>query len=106
MNKKLNYLSLLPSYGSAVLFLLLFIKSIKGKIKTKKFYIYLFSSAIVGFLSNILMVLFLKFINFLFNTSSFLGNYEILLAFVVGGYLLNLFVFVLVNKTWDDLVQR
>ena len=38
MNKKLKYLSIIPLYGTCILFLYLFILSIKEKISKKKFF--------------------------------------------------------------------
>jgi hypothetical protein len=50
-------------------------------------------------------ILLLNFINSLIDISSFIESYGILIAFIVGGYLMNLFTFTLINKKWNDLIK-
>lgn len=103
MNKKLNYLAVVPIYGTVVLLVWLFIKMAKQEINKKKFYAYFISSALFGFLSILVVVLLLNFINSLVDISNFINGYGLIVAFVVGGYLMNLFTFTLINKKWNDL---
>lgn len=103
MNKKLNYLAIVPIYGTVVLLVWLFIKMAKQEINKKKFYAYFISSALFGFLSILVVVLLLNFINSLVDISNFINGYGLIVAFVVGGYLMNLFTFTLINKKWNDL---
>ena len=103
MNKKINYLSIIPIFGTVILFFWLFIKMAKQKINKKKFNAYFISSALFGFLSILITILFLNFINSLVDISNFINSYGILVAFIVGGYLMNLFTFTLINKKWNDL---
>ena len=44
MNKKLNYLAIVPIYGTVVLLVWLFIKMAKQEINKKKFYAYFIRS--------------------------------------------------------------
>ena len=103
MNKKINYLAIIPIFGTVILFLWLYIKMEKQKINKKKFNAYFISSALFGFLSILITILFLNFINSLVDISNFINSYGILVAFIVGGYLMNLFTFTLINKKWNDL---
>lgn len=103
MNKKINYLAIIPIFGTVILFLWLSIKMAKQKINKKKFNAYFISSALFGFLSILITILFLNFINSLVDISNFINSYGILVAFIVGGYLMNLFTFTLINKKWNDL---
>lgn len=103
MNKKINYLAIIPIFGTVILFFWLFIKMAKQKINKKKFNAYFISSALFGFLSILITILFLNFINSLVDISNFINSYGILVAFIVGGYLMKLFTFTLINKKWNDL---
>ena len=103
MNKKINYLDIIPIFGTVILFFWLFIKMTKQKINKNKFNAYFISSALFGFLSILITILFLNFINSLVDISNFINSYGILVAFIVGGYLMNLFTFTLINKKWNDL---
>lgn len=98
MNKKMNWLAVIPIYGSVILLLWLFIKAIKYEIERRQFNTILTSCAIVGFLSIFFSVLLMKFLNTLAGASGFLNDYGLVIAFVLGGYLLNLFTFRLVHK--------
>lgn len=106
MDKKTNYLAIIPIFGSVILFLWLYIKLLKHEINTKKFLACFISSALLGFLSIVVVMLFLYFINYLFDIKIFIENYGMIVAFVIGGYLLNLFSFVSINKNWDNLQNK
>ena len=103
MNKKINYLAIIPIWGTIILFIWLFIKMAKQEINKKKFYVYLASSALFGFLSNLIIFLFLYFINSLVDITNFIKSYGMIVAYIGGGYLMNLFTFTLINKKWNDL---
>lgn len=55
------------------------------------------------FLSFLISILFLNFINSLIDITNFINSYGIVVAFIVGGYLMNLFTFILINDKWNDL---
>lgn len=103
MNKKINYLAIIPNWGTVILFIWLFIKMAKQEINKKKFYVYLASSALFGFLSILIIILFLIFINSLVDITNFIKSYGMIVAYIGGGYLMNLFTFTLINKKWNDL---
>ena len=103
MNKKMNYLAIIPIYGTIILLFWLFTKMIKEEINRKKFYVYFVSSALFGFLSILIVILFLNFINSLTDIVNFINSYGLIFAFLVGGYLMNLFAFTLINKKWNEL---
>ncbi len=75
----------------------------KHEVNKKNFYVYFISSGLFGFLSILVVILFLNFINSLTDISNFINCYGILVAFIVGGYLMNFFTFTLINKKWNDL---
>lgn len=103
MNKKMNYLAIIPIFGTIILLFWLFIKMVKQEINKNKFHAYFISSALFGFLSILVTILFLNFINSLTDITNFINSYGIFVAFIIGGYLMNLFTFTLINKKWDDL---
>ena len=103
MNKKMNYLAFIPVFGAVVLLFWLFIKVARGEINKKKFNAYFFSSGLFGFLSVLVSVLFLNFIYSLIGIRNFIDNFGLLIAYIVGGYSMNLFTFALINKKWNDL---
>ena len=103
MNKKMNYLVIIPIFGTVILLLWLFIKMVKQEINKERFHAYFISSALFGFLFILIVILFLNFINSLVDITNFINSYGILLEFVIGGYLMNLFTFTLINKKWNDL---
>ncbi len=105
MNKKLNYMAIIPIYGSVILLFWLFIKALKNQINKKKFHIYLICSGIIGFLSILIIILFLNLINSLVDINDFINGYGLLVAFIVGGYILNLYTFTLINKKWTSLEE-
>ena len=103
MNRKMYFLAILPIWGSIILLFWLFIKMVKQEINKKKFDAYFISSALFGFLSILVTILLLNFVNSLIDITNFINSYGLLIAFIVGGYLMNLFTFTLINKKWDDL---
>ncbi len=105
MNKKLNVLALVPIFGTVAILLWLYIKMSKGEINKKNFHSYFISSALIGFLSILIVVLLLNFITSLIDISEFIDSYGLILSFVFGGYLLNLYTFSLLNLKWENLVH-
>ncbi len=103
MNKKLNYLAIMPVFGSVILLLWLFIKSIKNEIAKKKYYVYFICCGLVGGLSVVLLTLFLYFINLRFDISAFIESYGMILVYLISGYVLNFYAFTFVNLKWDDI---
>ena len=103
MNKKMNYLAIIPIYGTVILLFWLFIKMAREKINKKKFHAYFISSVLFGFLSVLISILFLNFINSFVDITNFINSYGILVVFIIDGYLMNLFTFTLINKRWSDL---
>lgn len=100
MSKKLNFLAVLPLYGSIILLLWLFIKLIKKEINEKKFTLYFYSCGFAGAIVIALPMLFLKY---QFNFSADQIGIAIIIVLIVGGYLWNLYTFILFNKKWDKL---
>lgn len=103
MNKKINLLIIILIYGTIILMIWLFIRMIKEEINKKIFYAIFISSALFGFLSILITILFLNIINSLTNITYFIDNYGMLFSFIIGGYLMNLFTFILINRKWNDL---
>ena len=100
MEKNVKYLSIVPLFGSVILLFYLFIKSFKGEIDKKRFFIFFYSSGFVGFCSILVVIMSLNLVNYLFDIQEFILNFGLSTAFVFGGYLLNLFTFTIAIKKW------
>lgn len=105
MNKKLNYLSIIPLYGTCVLFVYLFILSLKDKISKRNFFksfiLCAFISAICWYM--VMMIVYIvseKLIHFDFNTIG------LIITMIVGGYIINAFTFTYINIKWNYLSYR
>ena len=102
MNKKLKYLSIIPLYGTCILFIYLFILSLKGKISKKKFsksfILCTIISAICWYI--VMMIVYIvseKIIYFDFDTIG------LFLTMIFGGYIINVFTFKYFNTKWNYL---
>ena len=102
MNKKLKFLSIIPLYGTCILFVYLFILSLKDKIPKKSFFKSFFICAIVSAICwyMVMMIVYIvseKLIHFDFNTIG------LILTIIIGGYIMNVFTFKYVDIKWDYL---
>lgn len=102
MNKKLKYLSAIPLYGTCILFVYLFTLSLKDKISKKKIFKSFILCAIISAICwyMVMMILYIiseKLMPFDFNTIG------LILTTIIGGYLINVFVFKYVHVKWDYL---
>ena len=105
MNKKLNYLSILPLYGTCILYVYLFILSLKNKISKKKFFRSFIFCAIVSAICwyMVMMVVYIvseKLIHFDFNSVG------LIIIIIIGGYIINAFNFKYIDKKWNYLFYR
>lgn len=105
MNKKLKYLSIIPLYGTCILFVYLFILSLKDKISKKKFFKSFFICATVSAICwyLVMMIVYIvseKIIHFDFNTIG------LILTMIIGGYIINVFTFKYFDAKWDYLSYR
>lgn len=105
MNKKLKYLSIIPLYGTCVLFVYLFILSLKDKISKKNFFKSFFICAIVSAICwyMVMMIVYIvseKLIHFDFNSVG------LIISMIIGGYIINAFTFKYVDIKWDYLFYR
>lgn len=105
MNKKLKYLSIIPLYGTCVLFVYLFILSLKDKISKKKFFKSFFICAIVSAICwyMVMMIVYIvseKLIRFDFTSVG------LIISMIIGGYIINAFTFKYVDIKWNYLLYR
>lgn len=105
MNKKLKYLSIIPLYGTCILFVYLFILSLKDKISKKNFFIIFFICAIVSAICwyMVMMIVYIvseKLIHFDFNSIG------VIITLIIGGYIINAFAFKYVDIKWNYLSYR
>ena len=105
MNKKLKYLSIIPLYGTCILFVYLYILSLKDKISKKKIFKCFFICAIVSAICwyMVMMIVYIaskKLIRFDFNTNG------LILTMIIGGYIINAFTFKYVDIKWNYLSYR
>lgn len=102
MDKKLKYLFVIPLYGTCILFIYLFVLSLKDKISKKNFYKTFIICAIVSTICwyIIMMIIYIiskKLIYFDFN------NLGIFITMIIGGYMMNAFAFKYIDMNWDYL---
>lgn len=102
MNKKLKYLSIIPLYGTCILFIYLFVLNLKARISKKKFFQTFIICAIVSAVCwyMVMMIMYImseKIIAFDFNSVG------IILTMIIAGYMMNAFSFIYVDKNWDSL---
>ena len=105
MNKKLKYLSSIPLYGTCILFVYLFILSIKNKISKKNFFKSFIICAIVSAICwyMVVMIVYIaseKLIPFDFHSIG------VIITMIIGGYIINAFTFIYVDKKWNCLFYR
>lgn len=106
MSKKMNYVAIIPFVGSLVLLFWLFIKTAKAEVNIKQVYVYFFISAGIGSLLFCVPLLLLFLINIAVSAINLLNIYGILVSLIIGGYLMNLFVFIFINKKWSKLERK
>ena len=105
MNKKLKYLSIIPLYGTCILFVYLFILSIKDKISKKNLFKSFILCAIVSAICwyMVVMIVYIvseKLIHFDFHSIG------VIIIMIIGGYIINAFTFKYVDKKWNYLFYR
>lgn len=105
MNKKLKYLSIIPLYGTCILFVYLFILCLKDEISKKKFFKCFFICTIVFAICwyMVMMIVYIvskKMIYFDFNSVG------LIITMIIGGYIINAFTFKYVDIKWNHLSYR
>ena len=102
MNKKLRYLSIIPLYGTCILLVYLFVLSIKEKISKNKFFKTFIICAIVSAICwyMVMMIVYIVSEKIIYFDSNTLG---LLITMVIGGYMMNAFTFIYIDKKWDYL---
>lgn len=102
MNKKLKYLSIIPLYGTCILFIYLFILAIKDKILKKKFFKLFMICAIVSAICWYMIIMILYIISKKTNFFNF-NDFGILSTMIIAGYMINAFTFIYIDKKWNYL---
>ena len=105
MNKKLKYFSIIPLYGTCILFVYLFILSLKDKISKKNFFKSFILCAIVSAICwyMVMMIVYIvseKLIYFDFHSIG------VIITMIIGGYIINAFTFKYVDIKWNYLSYR
>ena len=105
MNKKLKYFSIIPLYGTCILFVYLFILSLKDKISKKNFFKSFILCAIVSAICwyMVMMIVYIvseKLIYFDFHSIG------VIITMIIGGYIINAFTFKYVDIKWNYLFYR
>ena len=105
MNKKLKYLSIIPLYGTCILFVYLFILSLKDKISKKNFFKSFILCTIVSAISwyMVMMIVYIvskKLIHFDFYSIG------VIITMIIGGYIINAFTYKYVDIKWNYLSYR
>ncbi len=102
MDKKLNYLSIIPLYGTCIILIYLFIQSIKQKISKNRFMRTFWICALISAVCWVMVGLVLYIINNSFHIL-FLKNHWTILLVILAGYMMNIFTFRFINKKWEYL---
>ena len=102
MSKKIYYLALLPMYGGAIVWGILYFKALRNEINRKRCMRFLISCCLVGFLLN--LSLNLSIMNFETVEAFFKRNGKITMIFVIG-YLFNAYFFIRLNKIEEELFR-
>ena len=102
MNKRLKYLSIIPLYGTCILFVYLFILSLQDKISKKKFFKSFFICAIIAAICWYMVMMIVRIVSetliyFDFNTIG------LIITMILGGYIINAFTFIYFDKKWNYL---
>ena len=107
MNKEMNWLVLIPAWGTVILYFWLFLKMRKGYIDGKKLKLYFFLSGLVGIVSTLLCVISIVFLSSLIDMTNLLSAtgpiFLQLITTIVAGYIVNIFTFILINVKWYEL---
>ena len=107
MNKKMNWLAVIPVWGTIILYVWLFTKSRKQEINPKKLVRYFYLSGFVGMVSTLLCVISIVYLSTLTDMSNLISTFGStflpLITAIVTGYIVNIFTFILINVKWDDL---
>lgn len=99
MNKKINFFAFVPYIGYILLVFYLFYKYFKNEIKLKYLTFFAFLTGLISILTVSLIVIPINMVDI---QSPF---FVFILFFIVGGYLFNLFPYLLVNK-WNDILFK
>lgn len=103
MNKDMNYLAVIPLYGAVILMAWLFIKGMRHEVHFKKAVKYFFLCGLIGVASMVVVALLALLVNSLVAEPNFFVKYFRLFILLIGGYIMNIFSFLLINKKWDEL---
>lgn len=102
MSKKIYYFALLPMYGGAIVFGILFFKALRNEINRKRFMRFLISCFLVGFL--LYLSVNLSIVNFE-AVEAYLKRNGKIPVIVVVGYLFNAYFFIRLNKIEEELFR-
>ncbi|MBR7160280.1 MAG: hypothetical protein IKD20_04500 [Clostridia bacterium] len=102
MNKKLKNLAIIPLFGTCILFVYLFVLSIREKISKKKFVKNFILCAVVSIVCwlMVMMIVYIFSKNIIHFDFDSLG---LIITMIIGGYMMNIFTFKYIDKKWNDL---
>lgn len=102
MNKKLKYLSIIPLYGTCILFIYLFLLSMKEKISRKKFFKAFIICASVSAICWYMVMMIVYILSKKLICFDFI-HLGLPITIVIGGYMMNAFAFKYIGKKWNYL---
>jgi hypothetical protein len=82
----------------------MYIQVLLGKMKFKVLFKLLSLCALFGGFAIFVSILLLKIISLIINIESFVETYGMLFAFILGGYLMNIFTIKMINRYYEKLV--
>lgn len=99
MNKKINFLAILP-YSSIVLMIWLCIRFIMNQIYKKTFNRSFWSCGIIGVAAVLILTLFVLILSNIFHFSQVQVTIARVITIILSGYIMNLYTFIFFNKKW------
>ena len=103
MEKKINFLAILPLWGPIIILLWLFTKMVNEYMPARKFNILFIGTGFLAAFSMIIAVALMKLYTLFFGMKEFVANNANILLFFIAGYLFNVLFFIILNKKMDDL---
>jgi len=104
MSKKMNYFIIIPIFGTIIILFTLYVQALKRKVRIKTLAKLWFAIGFFGGFAIFISILLLKIISLIISIESFVETYGMLFAFILGGYLMNIFTIKMINRYYDKLV--
>ena len=99
MNKKLKYLSVIPLYGTCILFIYLFVLTLKDRISKKRFFKSFLVCAVISAICWYMVYMIVYIVSKQLIPFDFVAIGPVI-TMIVGGYIINAIAFKYVDIKW------